>query len=152
VADHGEINSLGVLEGFGGSLKLELVGDRLRAILGGWVRDDPTELTVASIYTKRERWSGIRATTRSGRRSGKLLACGLVSYYRGSHSGDQQRVTMGHGDAVEVPRHVAQGRMSAVTGEVIRSGRGECGTVAGFIYWLELSTARTLTRSQALST
>jgi hypothetical protein len=134
VADHGEINSLGVLEGFGGNLKLELAGDRLRALLGGWVRDDPTELTAGSIYTKRERWPGIRATTRDDRRSGKLLARGLVSYYCGSHSGDQQRVTMGHGDAVEVLRHVAQGRKVAVTSEVIRSDRGECGTVARFVY------------------
>jgi hypothetical protein len=152
VADHGEINSLGVLEGFGGNLKLELASDRLRAILGGWVRDDPTELTLASIYTKRERWPGIRATMRGGQRSGKLLARGLVSYYRGSHSSDQRRVTTGHGDAVEVPRHVAQGRKAAITGEVIRSDCGECGTVVGFVYWPELSTTRTLTRSQALST
>jgi hypothetical protein len=152
VADHSEINSLGILEGFGGNLKLELAGDRLRAILGGWVHDDPTELTAGSIYTMRERWPGIRVTTHGGRRSGKLLACGLVSYYRGSHSGDQQRVTMGHDDAVEVLRHVAQGQKAAVTGKVIRSDRGECSTVAGFVYWPELSMARTLTRSQALST
>jgi hypothetical protein len=31
---------------------LRLTGDRLRTILGGWVRDDPTELTAGSIYTK----------------------------------------------------------------------------------------------------
>jgi hypothetical protein len=70
-----------------------------------------------------------------------------VSYYRDSHSGDQRRVTMVHGDAVEVLRHMAQGRKAAVTGEVIRFHRGECGTVAGFVYWLELSTVRTLTQS-----
>jgi hypothetical protein len=58
----------------------------------------------------------------------------LVSYYRGSHSGDQQRVTMVHDDAVEVLRHVAQGRKAAVTGEVIQFHRGECGTVARFVY------------------
>jgi hypothetical protein len=38
---------------------------------------------------------------------------------------------MGHGDAVEVPRHVAQGREEAVTCEVIRSDRDRLGTVAG---------------------
>jgi hypothetical protein len=59
---------------------------------------------------------------------------------------------MVHGDAVEVLRHVAQGRKAAITGEVIRFYRGVCGTVAGFVYWPELSTARTLTQSQALST
>jgi hypothetical protein len=59
---------------------------------------------------------------------------------------------MVHGDAVEVLRHVAQGRKAAITGEVIRFYRGVCGTVAEFVYWPELSTARTLTQSQALST
>jgi hypothetical protein len=34
---------------------------------------------------------------------------------------------------VEVPRHVAQGREAAVTGEVIRSDRGKLGTVAGVV-------------------
>jgi hypothetical protein len=58
---------------------------------------------------------------------------GLVSYYRGNHSGDQQRVMTGNGNAVEVPRHVAQGREAAVTGEVIRSDRGKLGTVAGVV-------------------
>jgi hypothetical protein len=64
----------GVLEQIGGNPKLKLPVDQLRTILGGWVRDDPTELTVASIYNRQERWPGIRATTRGGRRSGKLLA------------------------------------------------------------------------------
>jgi hypothetical protein len=50
VRDHGEINSHSVLEGFGGNPKLELASDQMRAILGGWVRDDLAELTVASIY------------------------------------------------------------------------------------------------------
>jgi hypothetical protein len=52
---------------------LELTSDRLRAILGGWVRNDPMELTVASIYNRQEWWPGIRATTRGGwRRRGAL--------------------------------------------------------------------------------
>jgi hypothetical protein len=55
---------------------------------------------------------------------------GLVSYYRGNHSGNQWRVMTGHSNVVEVPRHVAQGREAAVTGEVIRSDRGKLGTVA----------------------
>jgi hypothetical protein len=58
---------------------------------------------------------------------------GLVSYHRGSHSDDQWGVTMGHDDAVEVPRHVAQDREEAVTDEVIRSDRGKLGTVAGVV-------------------
>ena len=50
----------------------------------------------------------------------------------------QQRAKTGHGDAVEMPRHVAQGRKAAVTGDLILIHRGERGTVAGIIYWLEL--------------
>jgi hypothetical protein len=38
------------LSRFGGSSKFELSVVRLEAILGGVVRDQPTELTVASIY------------------------------------------------------------------------------------------------------
>jgi hypothetical protein len=49
----------GVLEQIRGNPKLKLPGDRLRTILGGWVRDDPMELTVALIYTRQERWLGI---------------------------------------------------------------------------------------------
>jgi hypothetical protein len=33
-----------------GSVKFELAGDRLGAILGGWMCDDLAELAVASIY------------------------------------------------------------------------------------------------------
>jgi hypothetical protein len=58
----------------GGNPKLRLTGDRLRTILGGWVRDDPTELTAGSIYTKWKRWPRIWATTHDGRRSKSLLA------------------------------------------------------------------------------
>ena len=53
---------------------MELTDDRLRAILGGWVHDDPTELMVASIYSKQERWPGIRVTTCGCRRDKELLA------------------------------------------------------------------------------
>jgi hypothetical protein len=48
---------------------------------------------------------------------------GLVSYYRGNHSGDQRIVMTGHDDAVEVPEHVAQDQQAAITGELIRAGR-----------------------------
>jgi hypothetical protein len=61
--------------------------------------------------------------------------------YRGVHSGDQRRAKAGHGDATEVSRYVAQDRETAVTGELIRFHRGECGTMAGIVYWPELSTA-----------
>jgi hypothetical protein len=72
-ASHGEAKPSGILERFGENPKLELTGDRLRAILGGWVRNDPMELMVASIYNRQERWLGIRAMTRGGwRRRGAL--------------------------------------------------------------------------------
>ena len=62
----------------------------------------------------------------------------LVSGYRGHLPGDGQKVTAGHGNAMEVPGHVAQGRKAAVTGDLILIHRGERGTVAGIIYWPEL--------------
>jgi hypothetical protein len=39
-------------------------------------------------------------------------------------TGDDQTAKVSHDDVVNVPRYVAQGRESAVTGELIRSGRG----------------------------
>jgi hypothetical protein len=65
---------------------------------------------------------------------------GWVSYYRGNLSGDQRRVTTSHSDAVEILGHVAPSRETAVAGELIQIRRGECGTVAGIVYWPELST------------
>jgi hypothetical protein len=41
---------------------------------------------------------------------------------------------MAHGDAVEVLRHVAQGRKAAVTGVLIGFHRDELYTVAGILY------------------
>jgi hypothetical protein len=46
---------------------------------------------------------------------------------------DDQTAEVSHGDAVNVPRYVAQGREAAVTGELIRSDRGKLGTVAGVV-------------------
>jgi hypothetical protein len=40
----------------GGNPELELVGDRLGAILGGLVRDDVVKLAAGSIYRRSERW------------------------------------------------------------------------------------------------
>jgi hypothetical protein len=47
------------LSGFGGNPKLELTGARLKAILGGVVRDDLAELTAGSIYRPSEGWPRI---------------------------------------------------------------------------------------------
>jgi hypothetical protein len=92
-----------------------------------------------------ERW---RAAVGGG---GVSLAQWIGVLYRGIHSSDQQRAKAGHGDAVEMPRHAAQGRKAAVTGELIRLHRGECGTIDGIVYWPELSTSTTFTRPWALS-
>jgi hypothetical protein len=40
-------------------------------------------------------------------------------------TGDDQMAKVSHGDAVNVPRYVAQGHEATVTGELIRSGRGK---------------------------
>ena len=91
-----------------------------------------------SIYKREVRWLVNLAKTRGGRRRGAYWRTGLVSYYHGSHSGDQRRARAGHGDVVEMPRHVAQGRKAAVTGVLIGFHRGELCTVAGILYWPEL--------------
>ena len=65
-------------------------GDRLGMILGDWVRDDPTELTVASIYRTQQRWLGISVVTRGGRRRERLLAQVLSGFHRGAPSGDHR--------------------------------------------------------------
>jgi hypothetical protein len=51
----------------------------------------------------------------------------------------------GHGDAVEVPGHVVPSHEAAVAGELIQIRCGECGTVAGIVYWPELSTTTIFT-------
>jgi hypothetical protein len=61
-----------------------------------------------------------------GEREGYWRKC-LVYGHRGYHSGDGQRVTVVHGDPVEVPGHVAPSRATAVTSELIcpsRKARG----------------------------
>jgi hypothetical protein len=130
---------------FGGSSKLGRTGDRLRTILGGWVLDYPTELTARSIYTHHERWSRIwtRHTAAGGKEAS--LVQWIRGLYRGGHSGDRREAKMNHGDAVARFGHAAQGRTTAVAGEVIRSGRGKYGTVAGIVYGPDLSPARTHT-------
>jgi hypothetical protein len=40
--------------------------------------------------------------------------------YHGKLPGDEGTANASHGDAVNVPRHVAQGREAAVSGELIR--------------------------------
>jgi hypothetical protein len=69
---------------------------------------------------------------------GSSLAQWIHVLRRGSHSGDQRGARAGHGDAVEVPGHTAQGRKAAVTGILIGFRRGELGTTVGVIYWLGL--------------
>jgi hypothetical protein len=72
--------------------------------------------------------------THGGRRKGSFtgavdswpLPCG--------HSGDQRRVTKAYDDAVEVLRHVAQGRKAAFTGVPIDFHRGVPSTVARIVY------------------
>jgi hypothetical protein len=43
----------------------------------------------------------------------RVLAQWIRGSYCGGHSGDQRRVTKAYGDAVEILRHVAQGRKAA---------------------------------------
>ena len=46
-------------KGFGGNKEFGHTGDRLLAILGGWVADDLAELGTGSIYRENGRWPRI---------------------------------------------------------------------------------------------
>jgi hypothetical protein len=72
---------------FGGNPKLELPGERLRVILGGWVLDYPTEFTVVSIYTDRSRAQRIRAVDCDRYELGESLVAAQRGFYRGGTSG-----------------------------------------------------------------
>jgi hypothetical protein len=102
--------------------------------LGGLVLDYPMELTASSIYSRQEQWPVNWTTTCGGRRSKKSLAQGIRGIYRGDLTGDDRTAKVSHGDAVNMPRYVAQGREVAASDELIRSGRGKLGTVAGVNY------------------
>jgi hypothetical protein len=78
------------LSELGGNEKLELSGERLGAILGGLVRNYPTELAVRSIYRARERWPVNWTTTRGGRRRKRALAQALSGFHHGGPSGDHR--------------------------------------------------------------
>jgi hypothetical protein len=73
-----------VLECFGKNPKLELSGIRLEAILGGLVRDYPTDLMAHSIYRRQERWPVNLGETRGGRRNRRSLAHGISGCNRGN--------------------------------------------------------------------
>jgi hypothetical protein len=48
-----------VAKRFGGNKEFGYTGDRLLAILGGWVADDLAELVTGSIYRENGRWPRI---------------------------------------------------------------------------------------------
>jgi hypothetical protein len=53
---------------------LVLCSERLLVILGGWMLNYPTELVVASIYRREERWHSIWPSSAGGRRRRRALA------------------------------------------------------------------------------
>jgi hypothetical protein len=111
-------------------------GDRLGMILGDWVRDDPTELTVASIYRTQQRWLGISVVTRGGWRRERSLAQWLGVQRCGNRSGDQRRARVGYGDAVERFRHAADNgdgltAVRILVRGVVSKGRGTAASRSG---------------------
>ena len=55
---------------------------------------------------------------RGDRRNKELLAQGIRGIYRGSLTGDGQRVTASYDDAMDVLRHVAEGREAGLSPEI----------------------------------
>jgi hypothetical protein len=64
-------------KGFGGNKEFGHTGDRLLAILGGWVADDLAELGTGSIYRENGRWP--RIWTRHAAVGGEEEGTGRVS-------------------------------------------------------------------------
>jgi hypothetical protein len=64
-----------------------------------------------------------RELDEDARRPEKQEVTGAVirGLLRGKLPGDEQTANTSHGDAMDVPRHVAQGREAAVSGKLIRS-------------------------------
>jgi hypothetical protein len=56
---HGGVVLYGGGDQFGGNKEFGHTGDRLLAILGGWVADDLAELVTGSIYRENGRWPRI---------------------------------------------------------------------------------------------
>jgi hypothetical protein len=108
---------------FGGNKKFSSSGERSWLISGGWILHCLTELAAGSIYTHRERWS--RIWTRHMAAGGKeaSLVQWIRGLYRGGHSGDWQEAKVNQGDAVARFGHAAQGRTTAVAGELISTSR-----------------------------
>ena len=50
-----------------------------------------------------------------------------MAYYRGKLSGDHRTTNVSHDGEVIMPRHVAQGREEAISGEAIQIHRGLLG-------------------------
>jgi hypothetical protein len=67
-----------------------------------------------SIYRLRGRWRPISRRGAGGRRGRRLLARKLSGFHHGKLPGDEQTANASHGDAMDVPRHVAQGREATV--------------------------------------
>jgi hypothetical protein len=59
------------------------------------------------------------------------LALKLSGFHRGKLPGNERMANASHSDAVNVSRHVVQGREAVVSGELIRIRHGPLGTVAG---------------------
>jgi hypothetical protein len=87
------------------------------------------ELAAGSIYTLSEQWSRIwtRHTAAGGKEA--LLVQWIRGLYRGGHSGDRREAKVNHGDAVARLGHAAQGRTTAVAGELISTSRKARGGV-----------------------
>jgi hypothetical protein len=115
LSDLGEITNWGVL-----------VDDSRHGLLH-WLHNYIAERTKAVIYRLWGRWRPISRRCAGGRRGRRLLARKLSGFHRGKLPGDERTTNVSHGDVMNVPRHVAQGREAAVSGELTRISRGLLG-------------------------
>jgi hypothetical protein len=150
-ADHGGVCFTVAETWFGESLKFELVGDWLGAILVGVVRDNVVELAAGSIYRRSERWWSIWPSRAGGRRWGRTRVRWIRVHRRGELTGDDWTAVASHGVVVESKATRRKAGRRRFTGEVSRSGRGNLVRWSDLFNGRSLSTARIFTRLRVLS-
>jgi hypothetical protein len=92
-----------------------------------WMLNYLAEPMAGSIYRIHERWRLIRGKTRDGRREGVLWRKRLVAFTVAGSPTTIGWAKMTHCGMVKEPRHVAQGRKVANSGEPIQSSRDTSG-------------------------
>jgi hypothetical protein len=145
-ASHGEVTSRGVMDRFGGNPKLGLSSEWLEARVGGldgWILSG-----AEGVLNLLDPWAVVTNSGKDARRPERRGCTGASNWWRlpwQAHWRSPDGLRWLTGGVVKVPRHVAQGREMANSGEPIRSSRstggydGHSRIVAGVHPWCDIS-------------